>query len=276
MSTGILVMIDRPTIGQSGPGDAIRVLPADQPALRATVLAATRGDGIFETAAIRDGRVQAAGAHLARFARSAAMLDLPAPDPEVYTAAIERGIALLGDATDAAVKYVLTRGDEEDRTVGPIGWALSTSLKATNRIFAVPPQLIPSAPTLEHYRLLVEEGVQWAFLNSASYAVAAVFLALLLGTAAGYALARYPVPNKNLVLVVFVGAMAVPGFAVLLPTQILFVDIGIYNTYVALPLLYAGHILPFAVWVTRLNPARSIIVTKRPGGGNLRMDSMRY
>jgi ABC-type glycerol-3-phosphate transport system permease component len=135
--------------------------------------------------------------------------------------------------------------------LGPIGWALSTSLKATNRIFAVPPQLIPSAPTLEHYRLLVEEGVQWAFLNSASYAVAAVFLALLLGTAAGYALARYPVPNKNLVLVVFVGAMAVPGFAVLLPTQILFVDIGIYNTYVALPLLYAGHILPFAVWVTR-------------------------
>ncbi len=123
MSTGILVMIDRPTIGQNGPGDAFRVLPADQPALRATVLAATRGDGIFETAAIRDGRVQAAGAHLARFARSAAMLDLPAPDPEVYAAAIERGIVLLGDASDVAVKYVLTRGDEEDRTVGPIGWA---------------------------------------------------------------------------------------------------------------------------------------------------------
>jgi 4-amino-4-deoxychorismate lyase len=123
MSTGILVMIDRPTIGQTGQGEAFRVVPAGEPALRATVLAATRGDGIFETAAIRDGKVQAAGAHLARFARSAAMLDLPAPDPDVYTRAIERGIALLDDASDAAVKYVLTRGDEEDPTVGPIGWA---------------------------------------------------------------------------------------------------------------------------------------------------------
>ena len=123
MSTGILVMIDRPTIGQAGEGSPFRVVPADEPALRATVLAATRGDGIFETAAIRDGKVQAAGPHLQRFARSAAMLDLPAPDPDVYTRAIQAGIDLLDDASDAAVKYVLTRGDEEDGTVGPIGWA---------------------------------------------------------------------------------------------------------------------------------------------------------
>ena len=135
--------------------------------------------------------------------------------------------------------------------LGPIVWALSTSLKATNRIFAVPPQLIPSQPTLEHYARLIAEGVQWSFLNSGGYAFAAVAIALCLGAFAGYALARYPIPAKSLVLVVFVGAMAVPGFAVLLPTQLMFVDIGLYNTYFALPLLYAGHILPFAVWITR-------------------------
>lgn len=123
MSTGILVMIDRPTRGQAGTGEPFRVVPADAPALRATVLAATRGDGVFETAAIRDGRVQAAASHLARFARSAAMLAMPEPDPDVYTRAIERGIGLLDDASDAAVKYVLTRGDEEDPAVGPLGWA---------------------------------------------------------------------------------------------------------------------------------------------------------
>jgi 4-amino-4-deoxychorismate lyase len=123
MSNGVLVIIDRPTTGQAGPGEAFRVVPDDQPSLRATTLAATRGDGIFETAAIRDGKVQAAAAHLARFTRSAQMLDLPAPDPAVYTAAIEHGISLLPDASDAAVKYVLTRGDEVDGSVGPIGWA---------------------------------------------------------------------------------------------------------------------------------------------------------
>jgi len=124
MRTAALVMIDRPSIGQSGEGPAFRVLPADGPALRATDLGAVRGDGVFETAAIRHGHVQAAADHLSRFARSAQMLDLPAPDPAVYTAAIDAGITELSDASDAAVKYVLTRGDELDRTLGPTGWAL--------------------------------------------------------------------------------------------------------------------------------------------------------
>jgi ABC-type glycerol-3-phosphate transport system permease component len=135
--------------------------------------------------------------------------------------------------------------------LGPILWAVSTSLKATNRIFAVPPHLIPTEPSFEHYQRLFLEGVHWTFLNSSVYAVAAVAVALILGTLAGYALARFPTPAKPLVLLVFVGAMAVPAFAVLLPTQLLFVNIGLYNTYFALPLLYAGHVLPFAVWVTR-------------------------
>ncbi len=135
--------------------------------------------------------------------------------------------------------------------LGPIVWALSTSLKATNRIFAVPPELIPAEPTAEHYIRLVAEGVHWAFLNSGGYALAAVALSLAFGVVAGYGLSRYPVPCKQAVLVLFVGAMAVPGFAVLLPTQIIFVEFGLYNTLAALPILYAGHVLPFAVWVTR-------------------------
>lgn len=123
MSTGVLVMIDRPALGQTGDGPAFRAAPADSPQLRVTNLGATRGDGIFETAAIRDGRVQAEQAHLDRFARSAAMLDLPTPDPAVYRAAIALGLSLLADASDASVKYVLTRGDEHDGTAGPMGWA---------------------------------------------------------------------------------------------------------------------------------------------------------
>ena len=44
--------------------------------------------------------------------------------------------------------------------LGPILWALSTSLKSNNRIFSVPPQLIPSQPSLEHYQRLIAEGRQ--------------------------------------------------------------------------------------------------------------------
>jgi multiple sugar transport system permease protein len=135
--------------------------------------------------------------------------------------------------------------------LGPIIWALSSSLKPTNRIFEVPPRLVPDDPTLAHYQRLLAEGVQTSFLNSAAYALAAVVVALVLGSIAGYALARYPVPRKHVVQAIFVAAMAVPGFAVLLPTQILFVNAGLHNSPLTLPILYGAYAVPFAVWMAR-------------------------
>ena len=135
--------------------------------------------------------------------------------------------------------------------LGPIFWALSTSLKPDNRIFAVPPSLIPTAPTLDHFRRLIAEGVHWSFLNSALYSVAGVSLAVTVGTLAGYAFVRYPVKGKRALLVLFMGAMAIPSYALLLPTQIAFVQLGLFDTRLALPLLYAAHVIPFAVWMTR-------------------------
>ena len=135
--------------------------------------------------------------------------------------------------------------------LGPIIWAVSTSLKTSNQIFAVPPQLIPTEATIDHYRRLIAEGVHWNFLNSVIYTFSAVAIAVTLGALAGYALVRFEVPGKRLLLLVFMGAMAVPGFAVLLPTQIMFSNAGLFDTRLTLPILYAAHIVPFAVWMTR-------------------------
>lgn len=135
--------------------------------------------------------------------------------------------------------------------LGPIYWALSTSLKRNSGIFAVPPRLVPAPATAEHYLRLLAEGVHWNFVNSLAYAVAAVASAVAIGTLAGYALARYRFRGRDFVLLLFMGAMAVPSYALLLPTQILFVELGIFNTALALPILYAAHVIPFAVWMTR-------------------------
>jgi multiple sugar transport system permease protein len=135
--------------------------------------------------------------------------------------------------------------------LGPILWALSTSLKAEDRIFAVPPHLIPDRPSLEHYRRLIAEGVQWSFLNSALYSVLAVTAAIALGATAGYALVRFPVRGRAVLLVLFMAALAIPSYALLLPTQVIFVAIGLFDTHLTLPLLYAAHIVPFAVWICR-------------------------
>jgi 4-amino-4-deoxychorismate lyase len=84
-------------------------------------LGATRGDGIFETISVGDGFPQAFEHHLRRFAKSAATLELPAPDLDAWRDAVLATIAELDPAPESFVKTVMTRGVEGDGR--PTGWA---------------------------------------------------------------------------------------------------------------------------------------------------------
>jgi 4-amino-4-deoxychorismate lyase len=84
------------------------------PLLFADDLAAVRGDGVFETLLVRDGRPCLLEAHLARLTQSARMTDLPAPDLPRWRAAVaagvERWIADSGD--EGVLRLVYSRGRE--------------------------------------------------------------------------------------------------------------------------------------------------------------------
>lgn len=85
-------------------------------------LGLTRGDGIFETINVADGRLQALDAHLDRFARSASMLDLPEPDRAVWLDAITAAVAAHPQVPEATVKTIMSRGVEGDGR--PSGWVI--------------------------------------------------------------------------------------------------------------------------------------------------------
>ena len=101
------------------------------PQLSVLDLAATRGDGIFETISVGDGHLQALEPHLERFARSAEMLDLPAPDAAHWRAAIREVADGLGRVDEGFVKIVMSRGIEGPSGAllpgagTPTGWALA-------------------------------------------------------------------------------------------------------------------------------------------------------
>lgn len=86
----------------------------DVPLLHADDLAAVRGDGVFETLLVRDGQARLVDAHLARLANSASMLDLPAPDPDAWRAAIGKAVVEWSAQTpgEGALRLVYTRGRE--------------------------------------------------------------------------------------------------------------------------------------------------------------------
>ncbi|MBB3601815.1 4-amino-4-deoxychorismate lyase [Mycolicibacterium sp. BK556] len=83
-----------------------------QPLLFADDLAAVRGDGIFETLLVRDGRACLVEAHLYRLVQSARMMDLPAPDLDAWRRAIAIAVEQWTSADEAALRLVYSRGRE--------------------------------------------------------------------------------------------------------------------------------------------------------------------
>ena len=85
-----------------------------RPLLFADDLAAVRGDGVFETLLVRDGRACLVESHLRRLVASAALMDLPEPDLGAWRRSI--GIAVGQWATrtadEGALRLVFSRGRE--------------------------------------------------------------------------------------------------------------------------------------------------------------------
>ncbi|HET6731439.1 aminodeoxychorismate lyase [Mycobacterium sp.] len=94
------------------------------PLLHADDLAAVRGDGIFETLLVRDGRPCLLEAHLGRLTQSARMTDLPAPDLTRWRAAVAAGVArwTADGGGEGVLRLVYSRGRES----GPPPTAFAT------------------------------------------------------------------------------------------------------------------------------------------------------
>jgi len=130
-----LAVLTAPSAGTTAPAtDPYTLVDVESPVVSALDLGVTRGDGIFETISIGAGRAQATEPHLARLARSAAMLDLPAPDLDAYRATVFALAAPLADVPESFAKLVYTRGIEGgDATTGWVFAEPSPDHTATRR-----------------------------------------------------------------------------------------------------------------------------------------------
>ncbi len=132
------------------------VHPPGTPLLFADDLAAVRGDGVFETLLVRDGRACLVEAHLNRLRHSAKLLELPDPDLPAWRHAIDLATKQwVGDTDDeAAMRLVCSRGRERGSaptayvTVNPVADRIAAVRKDGLAAITLPREL-PSAGT-EH------------------------------------------------------------------------------------------------------------------------------
>ena len=118
-------------------------------------------------------------------------------------------------------------------TLGPFIWSIITSLKPTSELntFAVNIKHL----TLDNYKMIITKfPFLRRFINSAIVAVIVTLGNILFNSMAGYALARINFPGRNLLFMVVLALMMVPGQVVMVPTYILLSKLGWVNTYMGL------------------------------------------
>ena len=82
--------------------------------------------------------------------------------------------------------------------LGPMLWAISTSLKNEVDAVSAVPSLIPSPATLSNYlSVFTHKTFLIELVNSIVYAAGAVAFALAVGIPAGYAASRYSFPDRR-------------------------------------------------------------------------------
>jgi putative chitobiose transport system permease protein len=124
----------------------------------------------------------------------------------------------------------------------PLIWLLSTSLKGpAENIFASPPSLVPSQPSLQAYqRLFAANPMVTYLLNSIIVSSLAVLANLLFCSLAAYPLARLRFAGRGLVLALVVATILIPFQVVMIPLYLLMVQIGLRNSMWALILPQAA------------------------------------
>ncbi|MEA2652968.1 MAG: putative chitobiose transport system permease protein [Chloroflexota bacterium] len=128
-------------------------------------------------------------------------------------------------------------------TVFPFLWMLSTSIKGPHDLItSVPPQFIPTDPTLANYgKVLASLPILRFFFNSVVVAVAVGALNVLVAALAAYPLAKMRFPGRDGIFYLLLATLIVPAQLTYIPSFILAVDV--FHYYDTLPALILPNLV---------------------------------
>ena len=135
----------------------------------------------------------------------------------------------------------------------PLVMSVLASLKPTVEAAASPPTYVPHGLSFDSYQRLwdYQLGLPTYVGNSLGTALLTILLTLVLTVPAAYALARFPVPFKEVIFVVLLLALIVPYQALLTPMFLMFAKIKLTNSLLGLAIVHTAIQLPFSLYILR-------------------------
>ena len=131
----------------------------------------------------------------------------------------------------------------------PFFWLFLTSIKPKALTFAIPPAWI-FPPTLESYEEVFLYGpFPKYFLNSLLVALGTTLLAVLVGSLAAYAFARFEFRGSQSLQIAVLVPQLIPPITIIIPLFVLFRRVDMIDKIPALIFSYLSFTIPLSIWM---------------------------
>ncbi|MCE2467032.1 MAG: carbohydrate ABC transporter permease [Caldilineaceae bacterium] len=131
----------------------------------------------------------------------------------------------------------------------PFVWMVSTSFKLPGEVMTQTIEWIPRTWTLDNYRVVFEKPIVRWLWNSMVVTTAITMASIMLGAAAGYALARMNFPGRNVFFMMLLLSLMIPTEMTIVPRFIAFLKLRATDSYAALILPPIAEV--FSVYLFR-------------------------
>ncbi|WP_077610285.1 carbohydrate ABC transporter permease [Clostridium sp. Marseille-P2415] len=131
----------------------------------------------------------------------------------------------------------------------PYIYVICCAFKPGAEVIAVPPAFFPKTFSVENFVGLFERMDTVSYLmNSLITALGSTIIALVLGSLAAYAIQRSGAKLSVLLVILVLCLKMIPTSSIVVPIYELICNIGLYDTRIALIIVYAAINMPFVIW----------------------------
>ena len=131
----------------------------------------------------------------------------------------------------------------------PYIYVICCSFKPGSEVIAVPPSFFPKAFSIENFTGLLERMDALQFLwNILSVSLISTVIALIFGSLAAYAIQRSGAKLSIILVVLVLCLKMIPTSSIVVPIYELICNLGLYDTKIALIIVYAAINMPFVMW----------------------------
>lgn len=135
--------------------------------------------------------------------------------------------------------------------ISPIILMTFNAFKSSAETYIWPPTIFPRNPSLDALIRVLNSPIPVNMRNSVIIALSTTAIVLMISIPSAYGLSKYPFKGHKILLLNFLGSRIIPPLSLLIPFFIMFSNLRLLNTLIALIIVNVYMSFPLVTWILK-------------------------